>query len=84
MEDNIEDGQFTGTVEEFKIVHNHVPMDEDPNFIATLGTYEQAKERMAICQACPKLKVKTICGVCKCFMPAKTWMKNESCPDGKW
>tara|TARA_R110002124_G_scaffold834_4_gene4161 strand:- start:9930 stop:10181 length:252 start_codon:yes stop_codon:yes gene_type:complete len=81
---NENNDQQPTTVDELNEHNMVVPMDEDPNFIASIGTYAQAKERMDICQACPKLKVKTICSICKCFMPAKTWMANESCPDGKW
>jgi predicted Zn-ribbon and HTH transcriptional regulator len=44
-----------------------------------------AKERLAICKACPELiKLTTQCKKCGCFMSAKTKLKMASCPIGKW
>ena len=45
-----------------------------------LTTYADA--RMAICRDCNHFNpiVKT-CGICGCFMPAKTTFKNQECPD---
>lgn len=41
--------------------------------------------RMAICNSCDKFNSKTTqCGVCGCFMSAKTRLKKASCPIGKW
>ena len=46
---------------------------------------EIAKERLAICEACPELKPATKqCKECGCFMVAKTKLPNASCPLGKW
>lgn len=44
---------------------------------------EAALERFNICEGCPRLKLK-FCQECKCFMPAKTWLKDATCPLGKW
>jgi hypothetical protein len=44
-----------------------------------------AKERLAICKACPELiKLTTQCKKCGCFMAAKTKLKQAVCPIGKW
>ena len=44
-----------------------------------------AYERIKICEQCDKyLKAAKICRVCKCFMPAKTRIKQAKCPIGKW
>jgi hypothetical protein len=41
--------------------------------------------RMDICRACPELfKPTASCMKCGCFVHAKTWLKNEKCPVGKW
>lgn len=46
---------------------------------------EVREERLAICRECPKFK-KTLklCSICGCFMPAKTWMHNQTCPQNLW
>ena len=41
--------------------------------------------RMRICLDCPELNTKwNQCGVCKCFMNAKTKIEGAKCPLGKW
>lgn len=46
---------------------------------------ETAKARQDICNGCPKrIALTNQCGVCKCFLSAKTKLKQESCPEGKW
>lgn len=41
--------------------------------------------RYAICLDCDKLfKPTRTCKECGCFMTMKTWLKNASCPLGKW
>lgn len=42
------------------------------------------QERMKICEKCPELTRFKTCKICKCFMPAKTLMRNMKCPLGKW
>ena len=39
--------------------------------------------RKDICKTCPLVNG-AWCGVCKCFLPAKTTVATESCPKGKW
>lgn len=44
-----------------------------------------ASDRMAICEACPRLlKATKQCKECGCFMVLKTKLKEASCPLGKW
>lgn len=46
---------------------------------------EKAKERFAICKACPELiKLTTQCKKCGCIMKVKTKLEKAVCPLGKW
>lgn len=45
---------------------------------------KDADTRMAVCLHCPHLNRFKICERCKCFMPAKTRIKETVCPVGKW
>lgn len=46
---------------------------------------EIQKKRQDICDGCPKrIALTNQCGVCKCFLSAKTRLKQESCPEEKW
>lgn len=41
--------------------------------------------RLSICKNCEHLYTPTTtCKKCGCFMNAKTWIKNSSCPLNKW
>ena len=43
---------------------------------------DYARRRMDVCRECPHYRpmMKT-CGLCGCFMPAKTNFKDQECPD---
>lgn len=41
------------------------------------------KERIAICEPCPKNKCRT-CTVCNCVIDLKARLNKSSCPLGKW
>lgn len=45
---------------------------------------EVANSRMDICKGCPRLQLKSVCSLCKCFMQAKTKLENATCPEDKW
>lgn len=47
---------------------------------------KEAKRRMKICvdNDCHKFNSSKTCGVCGCYMPAKTRSKKSKCPIGKW
>lgn len=48
-------------------------------------TRDIRNERYEICKKCPKLfKPTKTCKECGCFMAAKTWLKDATCPIGKW
>lgn len=48
-------------------------------------TKEIRNERFDICKECPRLfKPTKTCKECGCFMAAKTWLKDATCPIGKW
>lgn len=43
------------------------------------------EERFNICKKCDKfIEITSTCKLCGCFMVAKTWLPNASCPLGKW
>lgn len=45
----------------------------------------ESKDRMSICEKCEFFNayLKT-CRKCGCYMPAKTILKNSTCPLSKW
>jgi hypothetical protein len=46
---------------------------------------EQQESRFNICKSCEHfIPITTTCTKCGCFTNMKTWMKNQSCPIGKW
>ena len=50
-----------------------------------ISPQELADRRYAICTACPMYnKVLLICNDCGCFLPAKTKLKEATCPQNKW
>ena len=49
--------------------------------------YEFTDERVRMCQNCDKnywIKKTLWCSICKCFISAKTRVRGEECPLGKW
>ena len=47
-------------------------------------TEEVYNSRMDICNSCTKLLKTGNCGICGCFVKAKTQYTDESCPINKW
>ena len=51
------------------------------------GNEELGKERLNVCSGCAKFH-KNFCltsrGRCGCYLPAKTKVEDEECPDKKW
>lgn len=45
---------------------------------------EVQKERISICEACPNFTKTRRCGICGCWMDAKTRYRQEKCDDGRW
>jgi hypothetical protein len=45
---------------------------------------EVKQQRWAICKNCEHISVANTCGICHCFMPAKTTLALASCPKGHW
>tara|TARA_B100000768_G_scaffold105861_1_gene98313 strand:+ start:463 stop:663 length:201 start_codon:yes stop_codon:yes gene_type:complete len=51
---------------------------------------ETVVKRLAVCGSCPRKKLSRIvkvwsyCAECHCPLKAKTVLKRESCPLGKW
>lgn len=58
----------------FDLIGPDVPIVED----------DKRKHRMDECRVCPSLINDTLCDKCSCFMPVKTWLKDATCPLGKW
>ena len=42
------------------------------------------RSRMSVCKSCEELNFLDQCGICHCFMRAKTWLLDAECPIGKW
>lgn len=71
------------TPEEIEEMDNATPLDllNNKNYVSK----EARKARYEICLDCPRLfKPTRQCKECGCFMAGKTWLKNASCPLGKW
>ena len=45
---------------------------------------EVREARLALCQACPELRSNGRCSACGCHVKAKTWIRRQACPLGKW
>ena len=45
---------------------------------------EERARRLETCNQCERYTKIKFCSVCKCFMPAKTWLQVASCPTDKW
>ena len=46
---------------------------------------DEAYDRVKVCESCDKYLARAkICGVCKCFIPAKSRLRYAKCPEGKW
>lgn len=48
-----------------------------------MASSEKRAVRMSICKSCDNLSL-LFCTKCSCFMPGKTWLEKENCPEGKW
>ena len=61
-------------------------MDAKDSIEQTLAENKaQAKVKLDICKQCENFNNTTkICGICHCFMPAKTRLPGQSCPIDKW
>ena len=60
-------------------------MWENVAYLKSLATtLEDRNFRKEICENCPLLNQLKVCKSCRCFMPLKTWLKDQSCPEGKW
>jgi hypothetical protein len=44
---------------------------------------ELSQSRMRICKLC-EFKEFNQCGICGCYLKAKTSVIDENCPEGKW
>lgn len=60
--------------------------DSISSIIETIKIDEETRnERFNMCISCEHLfKLTNTCKKCGCFMTAKTWLKNASCPIKKW
>ncbi len=45
---------------------------------------EERTKRFDICKSCENLNRMDFCNICSCYMPAKTYLPNTSCPIKKW
>lgn len=51
--------------------------------VMLITSKEKRNKRMLLCKECDNLKF-LFCKLCSCYMPGKTWLEKESCPDLKW
>lgn len=59
---------------------DHKPLDPRELVVSK----NEKNQRLQICQSCEHFTNLKFCKLCKCFMPAKTWLKISSCPIKKW
>ncbi len=60
--------------------NDHRPLDPRELVVSK----EVRNQRLEICETCEYLNSIKFCKLCKCLMPAKTWLKISSCPVKKW
>lgn len=77
-----ENGQLLPTVET-QLLSHPVPVPPTPPIPKDEELENFALHRIKICRECDRYKA-FFCKECGCFMPAKTRMKNQRCPLGKW
>jgi hypothetical protein len=65
------------------IVENAVDFAIGTNIVQGTASLT-AQQRLDICTSCPSLLGNGKCGICKCFVSAKTKISSQSCPAGKW
>lgn len=54
------------------------------DFFETVDEKTQ-QERFSICKSCEFFRSSiSQCKKCGCYMPAKTWLAEQVCPEGKW
>lgn len=50
-----------------------------------IASDEVRNARMKICESCPdRILATNRCGICKCFLIAKTKFASAKCPKEKW
>lgn len=60
--------------------NDHKPLD--PRELVVSNAIRE--RRFNICKNCEKINSLNFCKICKCFMPAKTWLAISDCPLKKW
>jgi hypothetical protein len=58
----------------------HKPLD--PRELIVSNNVKQ--HRINVCKSCEYYTKIKFCSLCKCFMPAKTWLSIADCPVKKW
>ena len=59
-------------------------MDYIKNNLTTVDK-DQQQLRINICNSCEFYRTSiSQCIKCGCYMPAKTWLAEQECPEGKW
>lgn len=55
-----------------------------PHIKKYIATHMIHTARIQTCEKCDCMNKLKICTECGCFLPAKTLLKSEQCPLGKW
>jgi hypothetical protein len=58
----------------------HKPLDPREWVVSN----EVKQQRINSCKTCDHYTKIKFCSLCKCFMPAKTWLSVVECPIKKW
>jgi protein-arginine kinase activator protein McsA len=92
VENNLKDTSENEFEDTMKYVDNHMSTEQidsvtplDLLSSTNYTTKEVRDSRFTTCKDCDRLfKPTRTCKECGCFMALKTWLKDASCPLGKW
>lgn len=73
------------TQEEKELLDDYEPNITDLLYSENYTSREEKNRRYDICSQCDRFfKPTRSCKECGCFMHFKAWLKDASCPLGKW
>ena len=81
------------TTPEDEITYVQEPGDLEPRKVRVIDLIDPRAERadsqvrsdrMLACRDCEHFQFGVVCGDCGCVMTLKTWLKDATCPLGKW
>jgi hypothetical protein len=87
LQEQYENAVKQGTLPEGGLTDEHAKQVSPFDLLSSNNytTREIRDERLDACKDCDRLfKPTRTCRECGCFMSMKTWLKDASCPIGKW